>query len=67
MNTTWKAGENFADTNPKVLKNLLGAILNTPEHLKLPKASVPPVEGVPDNFDAREAWPDCESIKEVRD
>lgn len=22
---------------------------------------------IPENFDAREAWPNCQSIKEVRD
>jgi len=62
MNTTWKAGKNFESANPKLLKNLLGTILNTPEHLKLPKGEIPPIEGVPDTFDARTAWPNCESV-----
>lgn len=26
-----------------------------------------PIEGLPDNFDAREQWPNCPTISEIRD
>jgi len=45
--------------------------LKTPEHLKLPvKLSDPKwlnAESLPENFDSRTAWPNCESLREVRD
>jgi len=66
--TTWKAGQNF-DPNMKMssLKRLMGVHPKAKEyrlqefvHSEIPKA-------LPDNFDARVQWPDCQSIKEVRD
>lgn len=45
----------------------MGTYMNTPSYLKLPQKEVIPIEGIPDTFDARTAWPNCESIKEIRD
>lgn len=45
----------------------LGTYLNTPDYLKLPLKEVIPIEGLPDSFDSREAWPNCISITEIRD
>jgi len=46
----------------------MGTYLNTPAYLKLSR-KIHNMEGVklPENFDARDAWPKCDSIKEVRD
>lgn len=50
------------------IKGQLGTILETPDFLKLEtKPSSLGSESIPDNFDSRENWPNCESIKEIRD
>lgn len=36
-------------------------------HEKLPRSTLEVAEDIPDNFDSREAWPNCDSIKEIRD
>lgn len=41
--------------------------LETPEHLKLEEKDITPLEDIPENFDSATNWPNCESIKEVRD
>jgi cathepsin B len=66
--TTWEAGANerFADMNLKTVKRLLGA-LKTPEEHKLPSKNVIVRSDLPENFDLRQKWPQCESLKEVRD
>lgn len=40
----------------------MGTYLNTPNYLKLPPKEIIPIEGIPATFDARTAWPNCESI-----
>lgn len=63
--STWTAGNNFhPQTDLKYIKNLLGTKLDGPQ---LPKISRPIVEDLPENFDSREQWPDCPTIREVRD
>jgi cathepsin B len=69
--TSWKAGINnkFADSTLKEFQNYLGA-LETPR--KVLETEVPQMihlesMELPTNFDLREAWPQCESIKEIRD
>jgi hypothetical protein len=37
--------------------------LETPEHLKLPNKEITPLQNIPENFDSRVQWPNCESIK----
>jgi len=41
--------------------------LETPEDLKLPLKDIEPIQDIPDQFFSSEAWPNCQSIKEVRD
>ncbi|CAC5377636.1 CTSB [Mytilus coruscus] len=68
--TSWKAGENF-EFIPKqdrlaYVKKLCG-VLPTPEHMKLPVKNIVGAQELPDTFDARTQWPNCPTIKEVRD
>ncbi len=68
MQTTWTAGENkrFTGKDLSAAKILLGS-LETPEHLKLPEKPLEIASNLPENFDLREAYPKCESLKEIRD
>ncbi len=65
---TWIAGENPRFHNMKIsdVQNLLGA-LQTPEEEKLSEKNVTILEDLPENFDLRTQWPQCESLREVRD
>jgi len=70
--STWKAGRNFGENFPlSSLYQMMGVL---PESSKYQ----PPVKDVqaefgrlnqeiPENFDAREQWPDCPTIGEIRD
>jgi len=42
-------------------------VLPEPEWMKLPEVDLEAVNDIPDDFDARTQWPDCESVQEVRD
>jgi len=68
MNSTWKAGQNerFKNMTLAQAKILLGA-LETPEEYKLPKKKIEILKDLPESFDLREKWPQCESLREVRD
>uniref|UniRef100_A0A674BLL3 Cathepsin B n=1 Tax=Salmo trutta TaxID=8032 RepID=A0A674BLL3_SALTR len=64
-NTTWKAGHNFHNVDYSYVKRLCGTLLKGPklstmvqytEDMELPK-----------NFDPRLQWPNCPTLKEVRD
>mmetsp|Transcript_20585 Transcript_20585/g.2751 ORF Transcript_20585/g.2751 Transcript_20585/m.2751 type:complete len:129 (+) Transcript_20585:113-499(+) len=48
------------------IKVLMGAKTETAA-TRLPLFLHENTEGLPDSFDSREAWPRCESIKEIRD
>jgi cathepsin B len=50
----------------ETIKGLMGT-LETPEEHKLPLKEVEPLKDIPEEFFSAEAWPKCESIKEVRD
>ncbi|KAK2503891.1 hypothetical protein MC885_020929 [Smutsia gigantea] len=64
-NTTWKAGHNFRNVDLSYLKRLCGTVLGGP---KLPQRVWLAEDMVlPENFDAREQWPNCPTIKEIRD
>lgn len=65
---TWKAGRNFhEDTELSVLKGMMGVHPNAHE-LRLPELlSSEPLADLPENFDARTNWPDCPTIKDIRD
>ncbi|KAI9542651.1 hypothetical protein NQZ68_017662 [Dissostichus eleginoides] len=65
INTTWTAGHNFHSVDYSHVKRLCGTRLNGPKlpvmvqysgDIKLAK-----------NFDSREQWPDCPTLKEIRD
>ncbi|KAF6093182.1 cathepsin B [Phyllostomus discolor] len=65
QNTTWKAGHNFYNVHPSYVKKLCGTKLGGP---KLPqRVSLAGDIALPENFDAREQWPQCPTIKEIRD
>ena len=60
-----QAGENFEYGFPvEKFQRLLGVLPGGP---KLPEANIEVPNDLPETFDAREKWPDCPSIKEVRD
>ncbi|XP_077949328.1 cathepsin B [Gasterosteus aculeatus] len=63
--TTWMAGLNLRHLNISYVKRLCGTKLNGP---KLPEV-VHSTEGLklPDSFDARQQWPNCPTIRQIRD
>lgn len=67
-NSTWLAGRNFApDVSVLYLRRLMG-VLPTPDVYKLPRLTHDvTAEELPEQFDAREQWPDCPTIQEIRD
>lgn len=70
--STWTASisPRFAGTDFDVVKNLCGALIKPDSELRTVMHHAINAEelvSIPDNFDSREAWPNCESIKEIRD
>jgi cathepsin B len=67
--STWIAGPSkFSSWSKSSIKRLMGVLpdhFQQIKHLDPLKHEVP--KDLPDNFDAREQWPNCPSIKEVRD
>ncbi|KAM8832453.1 cathepsin Bb [Spinachia spinachia] len=63
--TTWTAGLNFHHADTGSAQGLCGTILNGP---KLPQV-VHSTAGIklPDSFDARQQWPNCPTIGQIRD
>lgn len=70
VKTTWKAAPTkFDDWHPKAIKKLMGVPmeimgkytreLNVIVHKK--------VEDIPESFDSRDNWPQCPTLREVRD
>ena len=66
MDTSWKAGYNpyWEGKSEKYVRGLMGALKGAKP---LPEKEIIPLKSIPDTFDAREQWPNCPSIKEVRD
>lgn len=67
--TTWKAGQNFG---PHVTMSYVRSLLGVhPDAHKFRLEEKPRLLGwkddLPEQFDARENWPDCPTIKEIRD
>nr|CAD7392860.1 unnamed protein product [Timema cristinae] len=62
------AGRNFAeDISERYLRRLMGVHPDS-RHFRLPvKIHSVENEQLPENFDSREHWPDCPTIKEIRD
>lgn len=67
--TTWKAGKNFEIQDWEKVKKLASGLLHRPSSEKKSYRSNPhnADEDVPESFDAREAWPNCDSLKQIRD
>jgi len=71
QNSTWTAGHNFpADMKVESLRRLMGVKRN-PHRVRLPLKDEKLEAGwpwsLPKTFDARDAWPNCDTIKEIRD
>jgi len=62
----WTAGVNtrFQGHSFDKTKRLCGV---KPSGTKLPVQAISPIQDLPTNFDSRDAWTMCESLKEVRD
>lgn len=67
--TTWKAAPSkFMSWSSESIKRLMGVHPDYLEHhkqLDVLEHQVP--NDLPENFDAREQWPNCPTLKEVRD
>lgn len=73
MNTTWKAGRNLKWEN-QTKESMISFMMPSELHKSRPtrpgmKVTHPlsMVNSAPASFDSRTAWPDCESLREVRD
>ncbi|XP_075536543.1 cathepsin B [Dermacentor variabilis] len=68
LNTTWKAGRNPGFEDLLYVRSLLGV---PPENslYRLPEQAVDisSLGPLPENFDSRENWPECPTIREIRD
>ena len=70
MQTTWKAtpSSKFVSWSEESVRRLMGVhpdYYEQHKQLDVLKHDVP--NDLPENFDAREQWPDCPTLKEVRD
>ncbi|KAI1286142.1 Cathepsin B [Halotydeus destructor] len=66
VQSSWKAGRNFAPTELEHVIQLLG-VKNVANVERLP-VLVHEINGdLPESFDAREQWPECPTISEIRD
>lgn len=67
--TTWKAGKNFEVEDWERVKKIAAGVLPRKAALRFVTQSNPHDESeeVPESFDARENWPRCDSIKQIRD
>ena len=67
LDTTWKAGKQkrFEGMSESDVKKLCGVLpyYGPP----LPTKEIKAAEDIPDTFDARTKWPDCQGIAEIRD
>merc|ERR1712243_500684 len=67
-NSTWVAGTNFhPGTSHNYLKRLMGVHPQAHRHLPPPKKALLGFDSLPESFDPREKWPECPTIKEIRD
>ncbi|XP_071854734.1 cathepsin B-like [Apostichopus japonicus] len=67
LDTTWKAGPNFEDRSLESVRSMLGTWITPGRKTGLPELVHYNVKDVPDTFDARDQWPNCPTIKEIRD
>lgn len=71
-NTTWRAEKNkFHEWSMASIKRLMGVPRNymkeITKNLDVLVHPVADLATVPDEFDSRENWPDCPTLREVRD
>lgn len=65
---TWKAGKNFEIEDWERVKRIgSGVLLQPSKYDNLNSNPHNEDEEVPDSFDSRETWPNCDSIKQIRD
>uniref|UniRef100_A0A1L8DPK1 Putative cathepsin l n=1 Tax=Nyssomyia neivai TaxID=330878 RepID=A0A1L8DPK1_9DIPT len=67
--TTWRAGRNFPeDTSLTYIRGLMGVHPDA-DNFKLPQKLLFQDEDddLPEDFDARQQWPNCPTINEIRD
>lgn len=64
LNSTWTAGQNFHSVDRSYVQGLCGTLQNKP---RLPELKHPSGVRLPDSFDARQQWPSCPSIQQIRD
>ena len=66
LNTTWKAApsKRFEGATEEYIRGLCGAKEGGP---KLPEGDITVRADIPKSFDAREQWPNCPSITDIRD
>lgn len=65
--TTWKAARNFdPSTSHTYLRSLMGVHPDSKNYRETPKLMGSIRSDLPENFDARENWPDCPTIQEIR-
>ncbi|KAF7281026.1 cathepsin B [Rhynchophorus ferrugineus] len=66
--STWTAGRNFAkDVSMNYVKRLMGVLPSFKNFM--PPLFIHDIEtvAIPANFDARDQWPNCPTIREIRD
>lgn len=65
---TWVAGRNFHPaTSTNYLRTLMGVHPGHRRFMPAQKQRLLGTEQLPEQFDSRQKWPDCPSIREVRD
>jgi len=64
VDTTWKAGPSFPGRDEKYIRKLCGV---REWDRKLPEKKITPLEAIPDEFDSRTNWPNCPSLRDIRD
>lgn len=66
--STWKAGRNFAEDVPmSYIRRLMGVHPDYKQHVLEPLVHDVDATEIPESFDARQQWPDCPTIREIRD
>lgn len=64
----WKAGKNFAENvQMSYIRRLMGVLPDAKDHQPPPLVHNLEALELPDSFDARQQWPDCPTIREIRD
>ncbi|KAI0229188.1 Cathepsin B [Lamellibrachia satsuma] len=65
--TTWKAGHNFKGVPVSHIKKLCGALKNPNGPILETIEHEVNLDAIPKEFDSRKQWPNCPTIREIRD